>query len=144
VTSSVPVAISSHDDVPAQEGAIIDQGLGDANEAAAPLHEVRRLSCFARSAAGEVIGGAVGRSWGECCELQQLWVHPAHRRQGLGAQLVLAFEEAGRVRGCRSFYLETFSFQAPAFYQSLGYTPVCELRGFGHGIVKYVMVKESS
>jgi len=135
------ISLSLHDELP-PEAALVDAGLGAANEAAAPLHEVRRLACIARTADGTVVGGAVGRTWGECCELQQLWVEPAHRRRGLGAQLVRAFEGRAQQRGCRTFYLDTFSFQAPRLYRSLGYEVRLELRGFGHGIVKYTMVRE--
>lgn len=73
------VAYTSHDHLPAQETKVVDAGLDAANHAVAPLHEVRPMSCFARLASGEVVGGAIGRSWGPCCELQQLWVHPDHR-----------------------------------------------------------------
>ncbi len=135
------IAITLHDEVPAAEGRLVDSGLGDANEAAAPLHEVRALSAFARLASGAVIGGAVGRTWGECCELQQLWVDPAQRRQGIGARLVREFEQHALARGCRTFYLETFSFQAPSLYRSLGYEVTHELHGFAPGIVKYLMVR---
>lgn len=133
-----------HDDAPELEAGIVDHGLGEANDAAAPLHEVRRLSCFARLPSGAVVGGAVGRTWGECCELQQLWVDPAHRKRGIGARLVRLFEARAAARGCRTFYLETFSFQAPAFYESLGYRVATEFRGFPHGIAKYVMVRQSA
>lgn len=133
--------ITVHDQPDAAEAALVDHGLGEANDAAAPLHEVRPLAAFARDAEGRVIGGAVGRTWGEGCELQQLWVEPARRRQGLGAALVLAFEEQAASRGCRTFYLETFSFQAPALYRALGYEAECELACFEHGIRKFVMVK---
>jgi GNAT superfamily N-acetyltransferase len=132
-----------HDDVPAEPGRIVDEGLGVANDAAAPLHEVKPLSCFVRDASGAVLGGAVGRSWGHCCELQQLWVDEAWRRRGIGARLVRQFEQRAAERGCRLFYLETFSFQAPEFYRSLGYRVVCEHRGFPHSIVKFVMQRES-
>jgi ribosomal protein S18 acetylase RimI-like enzyme len=130
-----------HDVLP-PEAAIVDAGLGDANEAAAPLHEVQPLACIARQPGGQVVGGAVGRTWGIACELQQLWVDPVHRRRGIGAQLVREFERRARARGCRTFYLETFSFQAPSLYHSLGYSVRLELHGFGHGIVKYTMVRE--
>ena len=96
---------------------------GGSNESAAPLHEVVPLSCFVHAAEGSIVGGAVGRTWGACCELQQLWVAPSHRCQGLGSLLVRRFEERAEYRGCRTFYLETFSFQAPTLYQSLGYEP---------------------
>jgi GNAT superfamily N-acetyltransferase len=135
--------VSVHDGLPAEAVRLIDEGLGQANAAAAPLHEVVPLSCFVRAAAGGVVGGAVGRTWGACCELQQLWVAPGHRGQGLGSLLVRRFEERAASRGCRTFYLETFSFQAPALYERLGYQPWLVLQGFGAGIVKYVMVREA-
>lgn len=133
--------LSVHDDLPPAEAALVDQGLGDANDAAAPLHEVQPLSCFARDEAGTVIGGAVGRTWGPCCELQQLWVHADARRQGIGASLVRAFEARARERGCNIFYLETYNFQAPGFYRSLGYETAYEHRVYPHGIFRCVMVK---
>ncbi|WP_280151042.1 GNAT family N-acetyltransferase [Piscinibacter sp. XHJ-5] len=130
-----------HDDVPADEGRMVDDGLGRYNESAAPLHEVRPLSCFARTASGQVIGGAVGRTWGECCELQQLWVEEPLRGRGIGTRLVREFEHRAAERGCSTFYLETFSFQAPGLYRSLGYEPKLELHGYAPGIVKYIMVR---
>ncbi len=90
---------------------------------------------------GQVIGGAVGRRWGAACELQQLWVAPAHRRQGIGSALVREFEAHARAHGCTSFYLDTFSFQVPALYRLLGYTVAYEHAPYPHGIVKFVMVK---
>lgn len=135
-------SVTVHDSHPAAETALVDRGLGEANDAAAPLHEVQALSCFARTPAGQVIGGAVGRRWGPCCELQQLWVEPSHRQRGIGAALIRAFEARARECGCSSFYLETFNFQAPGLYQSLGYSVVYEYKAYPHGIVKYVMVKQ--
>ena len=136
-------AIEAHDDPPADAAAIVDDGLGASNDAAAPLHQVRRLAAFVRDDQGRVIGGAVGRTWGACCELQQLWVEPALRRQGLGAQLVRAFEARAAERGCTTFYLETFSFQAPALYRRLGYDAASEIAGFAPGITKFLMVKRN-
>ena len=134
------LVFSCHDDVPAEAGDVVDQGLGDANAAAAPLHEVRPLSCFARTPSGDVVGGAVGRTWGACCELQQLWVAPAHRRQGVGARLVRLFESQSAARGCRLAYLETWSFQAPSLYRALGYEVRCTIEGFGPGLAKFTML----
>jgi GNAT superfamily N-acetyltransferase len=137
------VVITAHDSLPEADARVVDEGLGNANRSAAPLHEVAPVCCFARAQHGEVIGGAVGRRWSHCCELQQLWVAPAHRRAGLGTRLVRAFESQAATHGCTHFFLETFSFQAPAFYLTLGYAVVYEHRVFPHGIVKYVMLKSA-
>ncbi|MCW5658122.1 MAG: GNAT family N-acetyltransferase [Burkholderiaceae bacterium] len=132
--------LTVHDEPDAAAARVVDQGLGDSNAAAAPLHEVRPLACFARAADGAVVGGAVGRRWGACAELQQLWVHPDLRRRGLGAQLVRAFEAHAAQHRCTTVYLETFSFQAPRLYASLGYEMRHTIEGFGHGIAKHLMV----
>jgi GNAT superfamily N-acetyltransferase len=137
----VGLTITAHDDSARAEADVVDAGLGQANDAAAPLHEVRPLSCFARLPSGQVIGGAVGRSWGACCELQQLWVEPAHRKRGVGSQLVDRFERHAMGRGCTLFYLETFSFQAPELYRALGYRSVHDHAVYPHGIVRHLMVK---
>ena len=137
------LSITVHDDMPDADSAVVDGGLGASNAAAAPLDAVRPLACFAR-VGPDVIGGSVGRTWGACCELQQFWVAPDHRRHGLGASLVRSFERRAVERGCRTFFLETFSFQAPALYASLGYVVKHELHGFAPGIVKYLMVREAA
>ena len=106
---------------------------------------MRPLSCFSRVGKGSapvVIGGAVGRTWGAYCELQQLWVAPAHRRRGLDADLVRAFEQRAERRGCHTFHLETFSFQAPSLYRALDYVVKHKLHGFAPGVVNYLMVRE--
>lgn len=133
------VELTVHDQPWREAALVVDEGLGQANEQAAPLHEVQPLQCFVRTAEGEVVGGAVGRTWGRCAELQQLWVSPAQRGQGLGTRLVRAFEQRAQERGCRLCYLETFSFQAPVLYRSLGYESVAMLEGFGDGITKHLM-----
>ena len=66
----------------------------------------------------------------------------ACRRAGLGRQLLQAFEARAQQRGCRQFYLETFSFQAPGFYAALGYRIAHRIDGFAPGISKCLMVRE--
>jgi ribosomal protein S18 acetylase RimI-like enzyme len=136
-----PFELTIHDQPWREAALVVDEGLGQANEQAAPLHEVQALQCFVRTPEGEVVGGAVGRTWGRCAELQQLWVLPTQRGQGLGTRLVRAFEQRAQERGCRLFYLETFSFQAPALYRSLGYEAVATIEGFGDGIAKHLMTR---
>lgn len=131
----------THEGLPVEESAIVDKGLGEFNEQAAPLHEVQGLSCFVRDPSGRVVGGAVGRWWGALCELRQLWVEAGLRGHGVGARLLQEFERLAIQKGCQSLYLETLSFQAPLFYEKLGYRTAFVLSGYPHGISKRYMVK---
>ena len=132
--------ILGYDSLPPEVVAVVDRGLGEANAAAAPLHEVAPLACIARDGDGRVIGGAVGRRWGECAELQQLWVREESRRCGIGSALVREFLSLARSRGCSVVFLETFSFQAPNLYRSLGFRVAYDNNLYPHGIVKHHMV----
>lgn len=138
------LTLTHHDTHPSEECALVDQGLGAFNDAAAPLHEVQAIACFARGPDGKVLGGAVGRRWGSCCELQQLWVEPANRRQGIASALIRTFEAHAASHGCTAFYLETFSFQAPSLYLGLGYAVEYERAVYPHGIIKYHMGKQTT
>jgi GNAT superfamily N-acetyltransferase len=120
---------------------IIDDGLEQFNQSAADFTASRRFACVARLTSGTVIGGALARWWGRCCELQQVWVDEPHRTAGVGRQLVQMVEAEACTRGCSLMYLDTFTFQAPAFYLKLGYEVACELKGFPNDVSKFVMQK---
>jgi ribosomal protein S18 acetylase RimI-like enzyme len=119
----------------------VDTGLDQHNHAVAPLTEVQQLAAFATEVTGRVAGGAVGRTWGKCCELLQLWVASEYRSEGVGSRLLLEFEAHARTRGCSIFYLTTLSFQAPEFYRKHGYNVLAQITGYPNGIVKYLMHK---
>lgn len=135
------LAFGTTDTPPEDKLLVVDTGLEQHNYAVAPLTEVRQLAAFATDDAGTVMGGAVGRTWGQCCELLQLWVAPELRSRGVGARLLRDFEAHARTRGCNTFYLTTLSYQAPEFYRSHGYAVVAQIAGYPNGIVKFLMRK---
>ncbi|NND99522.1 MAG: GNAT family N-acetyltransferase [Pirellulaceae bacterium] len=120
----------------------IDTGIEQHNLAVPEIRNVRPIAIIGRADDGQLKGGAVGRSWGLCCELQQLWVTAEARSQGLGTELMSRFEREAKQRGCELIYLETFTFQAPGFYQHRGYRVALEIQGFANGITKYTLQKE--
>ena len=122
----------------------VDAGLEQHNYAVAPLAEVRQLAAFATDESGTVVGGAVGRTWGRCCELLQLWVVPDLRSGGVGSRLLRDFEAHARSRGCTTFYLTTLSYQAPEFYRRHGYAVLAQIAGYPDGIVKYLMQRSEA
>jgi GNAT superfamily N-acetyltransferase len=117
----------------------VDAGLEQHNQAAAPLSEVMPLAAFASDPSGQRVGGAVGRTWGRCCELLQLWVAPPQRGAGVGSRLLREFEAHARTRGCNVFYLTTLSFQAPEFYRKHRYVVLAQISGYPNGITKFLM-----
>jgi ribosomal protein S18 acetylase RimI-like enzyme len=135
------IRIEVADDPAPELALVVDSGLDRYNHESAPVAEVEKLAAFARAPSGEVVGGAVGRTWGRCCELLQLWVAHEHRDQGVGSRLVREFEARARTRGCDIFYLTTLSFQAPDFYRRHGYAVLAQIAGYPGGIVKYLMQK---
>lgn len=74
-----------------------------------------------RSESGEVLAAFNGHTWGGCCVIAHLWVHESQRGRGFGRLLLQAAEAEAQRRGCEQMVLSTHTFQAPAFYERLGY-----------------------
>jgi GNAT superfamily N-acetyltransferase len=62
-----------------------------------------------------------------------LWVADAYRKHGVGSKLMSGAEAAAREAGCHAAYLDTFTFQAPKFYERLGYREFGRLDDFPPG-----------
>lgn len=137
------LTITAHEAIPREDALAVDEGLGVYNDGAAPLHEVRPLACFARQGDGRVVGGAIGRTWGHHAELQQLWVDEAYRHRGIATSLLERFHAEGAARGCDTFYLETWTFQAVGFYRGIGYETAYVLEDVGPGYDKHLMIRRA-
>ena len=99
------------------------------------------LGASIRNEAGEVIAGLSGHTWGGCCEISHLWVSAHHRGQGLGRAILRAAEAQAVRRACSQMVLTTHSFQAPGFYERLGYERKYAIEGRPQGHSNIVFVK---
>ena len=82
----------------------------------------RPLAAYAY-ADGRLVGGATASTvdvW-RWLTIDTMWVEDSVRRNGLGRRLLTAVEDEARRRGCDWSKLNTWDFQAPAFYASCGY-----------------------
>ena len=101
----------------------------------------RSLGVFLRGDAGSIVAGAAGYTWGETCELRQVWVTATIRRRGVGRRLIAEVAAEAVRRGCRQVVLTTHSFQAPDFYRKLGFEVVSEISDFPRGHPALVLRK---
>ena len=98
------------------------------NSAHAPFaFERKDIRLFVRDASGEILGGLLGNVGLHCLVIQILWVEDDHRRQGIGQSLVTEAEQQAMALGAIQSIVETTSFQAPGFYEGLGYHIIFEI-----------------
>jgi GNAT superfamily N-acetyltransferase len=115
-----PITLHDEEQCDALKSFLVDR-IYEFNSQATDYFDGKLLGGSVRNDAGEIIAGFSGYTWGGCCEISHLWVSEQHRGQGLGAALLHAAEAEARHRGCERLILATHSFQAPAFYERLGY-----------------------
>jgi GNAT superfamily N-acetyltransferase len=70
-----------------------------------------------------------------------LAVIPPARGRGVGSQLMHKAEALARERALVGLWLDTFSWQAPGFYQQLGYTEVGRIPDHPPGEVRIFLAK---
>lgn len=88
------------------------------------------LGVFLEDETGGKLAGLTGETFGNWLCIRFLFVSEALRGQKIGSRLLEAAEaEAGR-RGCKYAFVDTFSFQAPAFYRKHGYQEVFTLEEY--------------
>ena len=92
--------------------------------------DFRPLALFRRDDQGGVLAGLYGFTWAGWLELKFVWVREDLRGQGHGRRLVEAAEAEARARGCQRVWLDSYTFQAPTFYQQLGYQVFGTLDGY--------------
>jgi len=122
-------------------GAFLADRIYEFNAKATGYADGRLLAGCVRDDSGEIIAGFNGHTWGGYCELAHVWVHERHRGQGLGALLLQAAESEAAARGCVQVILATHDFQAPGFYERMGYERKCVIEGRPTGHVDIVFAK---
>jgi GNAT superfamily N-acetyltransferase len=89
----------------------------------------RELTVQIDDASGDLAAGVSGWTWGVAAGIGMTWVRADTRGSGLGSQLLAAFEEEARARGCTHVFVTSFTFQAPGFYERHGYREIFRWEG---------------
>ena len=111
---------------------VLDAHIRREASAAMGLGDEVELAIFVRDA-GRVVAGINGWTWGDSCELQNLWVEPSLRGRGLATRLLAAAEAEAATRGCSQTVHFTYDFQARALYERNGYELVGRVEDFPSG-----------
>jgi len=104
--------------------------------------DVKPMSLYVRNSCGEIIAGLTGKTFWNWLHVEYLWVHESQRGNKLGSQLIAAAENEAVNRGCTGSTLDTFSFQAPDFYQELGYSIVGTLADYSGEHQRHYLAKD--
>lgn len=90
---------------------------------------------------GRLVGGLLG-------EIRVWWLHVSilacaadHRRSGLGSALMSEGERIAREHKCEGIWLDTFEFQAPGFYERIGFTRCGTIAKFYNGQDRHIYEK---
>lgn len=109
-------------------------------ETAGPFN-YSRLVLSVRGASGRVVGGLILQSYWKESYIELLWLSARTRGQGRGRALIQEAERRARRRGSKLIHLNTYSFQAPDFYERMGYRRCGAMRGSPKGAHRYFYVK---
>lgn len=121
------------DEPSSEDQEFLGERLYEFNTDATGIRDGTLLGIFMRDDDGVMSAGLHGHTWGGTCEISRLWVREDLRHGGIGRDLMNTAEAEARRRGCRQMFLTTHSFQAPSFYESLGFEEIGRIAGYPKG-----------
>jgi ribosomal protein S18 acetylase RimI-like enzyme len=120
----------------------IDDGLSSFNRKAVGTSDSTPVNVTVRDDDGAIKGGIVGRVFLDSLYISTVWIDDALRGQGHGKAMMELAEAEGRGHGATIAWLNTLSWQARPFYESLGYRCFAEMPILGGRQRRYFMMKE--
>lgn len=100
------------------------------------------LCYFIENEAGACVAGIVASRDLDCLTVDYLFVDEAYRKQGYGAKLLAHLEAQAARLSAKRIILNTFGFQAPAFYEKQGYALFGKLEPCFQEVGQYFFKKE--
>jgi GNAT superfamily N-acetyltransferase len=135
------IHLSSEVDARPEDVAAIETAIDEFNMRYTGDRNYRPVRIFLRDEANALCGGITADLWGGWMHITYLWIEEALRGQDYGTRLIEAAEDEARTHGCHHVQVETFSFQAPSFYQRLGYEIIATLDDYPVGEPHFTLTK---
>jgi ribosomal protein S18 acetylase RimI-like enzyme len=121
--------------------AFLAERIYEYNAKATGYFDGKSFSATRRDESGVIQAGVSGYTWGGCCYVSYLWVEASERGRGVGAALVGAVEGFAASKGCKVILLATHNFQAPGFYERMGYEKQAVVHDHPVGYSNIVLAK---
>ena len=118
------------ENIESQKSQIIGDLIRSYNRSKREVAESEPLNLYVEDDSGELMAGLVAETFGNWLEIEYLFVKEDLRAQGIGSQLLQRAESEAKKRNCRYVFVNTYQFQAPAFYQKRGYKEVFTLKDY--------------
>ena len=118
------------ENIESQKSQVIGDLIRSYNRSKRETAESEPLNLYAEDDSGELMAGLVAETFGNWLEIEYLFVKEDLRGQGIGSQLLQQAESEAKKRNCRFAFVNTYQFQAPAFYQKYGYKEVFTLKDY--------------
>ena len=125
-----------------QKSQIIGDLIRSYNRSKREVAESEPLNLYVEDENGEIMAGLVAETFGNWLEIEYLFVKEDLRGQGIGSQLLQQAESEAKKRNCRFAFVNTYQFQAPAFYQKHGYKEVFTLKDYPYTGQRHYYQKE--
>ena len=125
-----------------QKSQIIGDLIRSYNRSKREVAESEPLNLYVEDEHGEIMAGLVAETFGNWLEIEYLFVKEDLRGQGIGSQLLHQAESEAKKRNCRFAFVNTYQFQAPAFYQKHGYKEVFTLKDYPYTGQRYYYQKD--
>jgi len=117
------------------------KGLLNFNRQNAGPFKYERTVLSVRDRKSRLLGGLILQSYWRESYIELLWLSARARRAGYGSRLIEEAERRARRRGSRLIHLNTYSFQAPRFYEKQGYRRFGGISGSPRGATRHFYVK---
>ncbi|OED45108.1 hypothetical protein ACH42_05755 [Endozoicomonas sp. (ex Bugula neritina AB1)] len=109
---------------------VICNGLNDYNKKEFKGAEERKLAFYLKDKSRSIIGGLTAKTAFSIIYVKYFWVSEAVRGKGYGTELLNELEQYATQHGVERILLDTYSFQAPLFYEKSGFIEVSRLHDY--------------
>jgi ribosomal protein S18 acetylase RimI-like enzyme len=106
------------------------------------LNEFGDYFAFIAKKNNDILGLVSYRPFWGAMHIKYMWIAEKHRKKGIGTKLMNKALKFGSEEGFRYVFLETMSFQAPLFYQKLGFKIDFVRANLSHNISFYYLSKD--